>query len=204
MLALEELTPARLPYQPLPGVSANRATRSPVTRRPVRAGTPPPDAQATASPDAAANAEVRTLDCERKGHPPPGSGAGPRKHPPSSSHPAASAGAGASIPRGSPARRRPLGRADCGACAEPPRGAGPEPASTVAHEGLRLARCQARFREVRDRVSDPRGFACRKAKPRADRAESRQPATPTAYVVSGPGISISVSLYLARSLALFF
>lgn len=64
---------------------------------------------------------------------------GPSRHPPSSSHPAASAGAGASIPRGSPGLRRPLCRPHRRACAEPPRGAGPGPALTVAHAGPRLA-----------------------------------------------------------------
>ncbi|XP_037063637.1 uncharacterized protein LOC119088343 [Peromyscus leucopus] len=110
---------------------------------------------------------------------------GPRRHPPSSSHPAASAGAGASIPRGSPGRRRPLCRPHCRACAEPPRGAGPgrprpQPTKDCASRGDR--RDSERPGNLNPGLRVPENWA-------SGRAESGQPATPT---VDGRSSSIPV------------
>lgn len=106
VLALEELTPARLPYQPLPGVSANRAPRSP--RHPAPSVSRDAPARRASHPEPGRRRERRGPHpgLRTRGTPSPRVRVGPRKHPPSSSHPAASAGAGASIPRGSPGRRR--------------------------------------------------------------------------------------------------
>lgn len=126
VLALEELTPARGPGPTSIRLGSLR-TSSP--RHPVlsaRAGPAPPGARHPGSPDAAATDDkARAPWLRTRETPTPRVPVGPRRHPPSSSHPAASAGAGASIPRGSPGRRRPLRRPHRRACAEPPRGAGP-------------------------------------------------------------------------------
>lgn len=148
VLALEELTPSQGPGtdQPLPGATANHVTpppRHPAILLPqcsVRAQGRPHQARETPG------ARMRPRQTRRpappmrtRETPTPRVLFGPSRHPPSSSHPAVSAGAGASIPRGSPGRRRPLCRPHRRACAEPPRGAGPGPALTVAHAGPRLA-----------------------------------------------------------------
>lgn len=194
VLALEELTRGRIlgPTNLCLGSLQTTSPRHPATpsphhpaipppKRSVRAqGRPPPGAQDTGSPDAAAaDAKARAPSLRTRETPTPWVQVGQDRHPPSSSHPAASAGAGASIPRGSPGRHRPRCRSHRRACAEPPRGAGPGPALTVAHAGLRLAGWQARHLEAEERFSESPGLRLPEGRA-SHRAENRQTATPTA------------------------
>lgn len=137
VLSPKELTPARVPG-PTSLCLGSLQISSPLhAALSARAGTPP--ARDTRSLDAAARDAKARAQTENPRDATPWVWLGPRRHPPSSSHPAASAGAGTSIPRGSPGRCRQLCRPHRRACAEPPRGAGPKPALTAAHAGLRLA-----------------------------------------------------------------